>query len=212
MEEKIKSMDEFKQLTQSITKRNKNNINRLTEDCNEASQSAFWLEIFIRKLIYEKLEGELSEDLLTEYASLFKSEIESSPIEYRHVHHLDGIFLETDSIKINDSVRIRKTQKSDLEYTKNFPLDIIPRPQPMDIPSSILEIEILAKDERDCHKYVKRIFDSLRLYSLGSIYSQWSSSTKRTMIWPSSHTVGGDRNYSTFRKYTVKESEVDTLC
>jgi hypothetical protein len=82
----------------------------------------------------------------------------------------------------------------------------------MGIPSSILEIEIFAKDEKDCHEYVDRIFNSLRLYKLGSIYSQESISTKRTIIWPGGqHRGWGNRNYSTFRKYTVKESEVDTF-
>ncbi len=93
MEEKIKSMPEFKQLNQSIAKRYKNNINKLAEGCNEVSQSAFWLEMFIQKLIYEKLEDKLSEDSIIEYASLFKSELELSPTEYRYVHYLDGIFL-----------------------------------------------------------------------------------------------------------------------
>ena len=211
MEERVKPLPEFKQLNQSIAKRYKKNINKLAEGCNEVSQSAFWLETFIQRLIYEKLEGKLSEDSLIEYASLFKSELELSPTEYRYVHYLDGIFLETDSIKINDNVHIRKTQKSDLEYTRDIFFDI-PKPRYMGIPSSILEIEIFAKDEKDCHENVDRIFNSLRLYKLGSIYSQESISTKRTIIWPGGQHGGwGNRNYSTFRKYTVKESEIDTF-
>ena len=211
MEERVKPLPEFKQLNQSIAKRYKKNINKLAEGCNEVSQSAFWLETFIQRLIYEKLEGKLSEDSLIEYASLFKSELELSPTEYRYVHYLDGIFLETDSIKINDTVHIRKTQKLDLEYTRDIFFDI-PKPRYMGIPSSILEIEIFAKDEKDCHENVDRIFNSLRLYKLGSIYSQESISTKRTIIWPGGQHMGwGNRNYSTFRKCTVKESEVDTF-
>jgi hypothetical protein len=211
MKEKIRSMPEFKQLNQSISKRYKNSINRLAKGCNEISQSAFWLETFIQRLIYEKLEGKLSEDSIIEYASLFKSEMELSSTEYRYVHYLDGILLETDSIKINDNVRIRKTQKSDLEYTRDIFFDI-PISRYGGMPLSILEIEIFAKDEKDCHEYVDRIFNSLRLYKLGSIYSQESISTKRTIIWPAGQSRGwSNLNYSTFRKYTVKESEVDTF-
>ena len=208
MEERVKPMPEFKQLNQSIAKRYKQNINKLAEGSNVVSQSAFWLETFIQRLIYENLDGSISEDSLIEYASLFKSELELSPIVYRYVHYLDGIFLESDTIKINDDILIRKTQKSDLEYTKDIFFDD-PRPRYMGIPSSILEIDISAKDERDGREYINRIFNSLRLYKLGSIYSKESISTKRTIIWPMGSQRGwGNRNYSAFKKYTVKEPEV----
>ncbi len=211
MEEKIKPMPEFKQINQAIAKRYKENINRLAKGCNEVTQSAFWLATFIQRLIHEKLEGKLSEDSLIEYASLFKSELELSPTEYRYVHYLDGIFLEADSIKINDNVLIRKTQESDLEYTRDIFLDI-PVPRYMGIPPSILEIDLSAKDERDCHEYVTRIFNALRLYKLGSIYSTESILTKTTIIWPmAQQRSGGSRNYSAYRKYTVKQSDGDAF-
>lgn len=211
IKERIKTLSEFKQINQSIAKRYKKNINKLAGGCNEINQSAFWLETFIQRLIYDKLEGRLSEDSLIEYASLFKSELELSPTEYRYDYYLEGIFLETNSIRINDNVRIRKTQKSDLEYTRDIFFDI-PRSRYMGIPPSILEIEIFAKDEKSCHGYVDRIFNSLRLYKLGSIYSPESISTKRTIIWPLGQQMGGGNpSFSAFRKYTVKASEVDNF-
>ncbi len=210
-EEKIKPMPEFKQLNQSIAKRYKNNINILAKGCNEVSQSAFWLETFIQRLIYENLEGALSKDSLIEYVSLFKSELELSLTEYRYVHYLDGIFLETDAIRINDNVLIRRIRESDLEYTRDIFLDT-PISRYMGIPLSILEVVVFAKDERDCHDYVNRIFTALRLYKLGSIYSKESISTKRTIIWSRAQMRGGgNRNYVASRKYTVKEAEADTF-
>ena len=86
MGERVKPMPEFKQLNLSIAKRYTQNINKLAEGSNVISQSAFWLETFIQRLIYENLDGSISEDSLIEYASLFKSELELSPIEYRYVH------------------------------------------------------------------------------------------------------------------------------
>ena len=208
MEKKIKPLPEFKQIIESIARRYKNNINILAKSSNEVSQSTFWLEQFIRKLIHEELEGTLSKDSIIEYASLFKSELELSPTEYKYVHHLGGIFLESDTMKINDNVLIRKVQKSDLEYTKDIFLDI-PEHRYLGFFSSIMEIEISAKDERDCHDYINRIFNALRLYKLGSIYSTESISTKRTIIWPMAQGRSGvGRSYSASKKYTVKESEV----
>lgn len=211
MKEKVKPMPEFKQFSYSIARRYKNNINKLAQGCDEGGQSEFWLETFIQRLIHEKLDGTLSKDSLIEYASLFKSELELSPLEYRYVHYLDGIFLETDSMRINDNVLIRKTQKDDLEYTRDISFDI-PRPQYMGIPSSILQIDIASKNERECHEYVNRIFNSLRLYKLGSVYSKESISTRATIIWPmGSHRGWPHANYSTFRKYTVKKLEADSF-
>lgn len=211
IEEKIKPMPEFKQLSQSIANRYKNNINKLAEGCDEVSQSAFWLKNFIQKLIYEKLEGKLSEDSIIEYASLFKLELELSPTEYKYVHYLDGIFLEPDSIKINDNILIRKTRKDDLEYITDIFFDK-PRLQYISIPPSILEIEMSAKDEQDCYEYISRIFDSLRLYRIGSIYSYESIITKRTVIWPINQSkCWGEHNVFQFKKYTVKVSEADTF-
>ena len=208
IEEKIKTMPEFKYLNQSIAKRYKKNINEIAEGCDEISQSSFWLTTFIQRLIYEKLEDTFSDDLLIEYASLFKSELELSPLEYKYINYLDGIFLEPKSVRINDNVLIRKTQKSDLEYIRDIFLDT-PRPQYMGLPSSILELVTYTKDERDCYEQLNRIFTSLRLYNLASIHSKESISTKRTIIWPGGPNRGWqNRPFSTFRNYTVKKTEV----
>jgi hypothetical protein len=211
MEERVKPLPEFKQLIHTIAKRYKRNINKLAQGCNEESQSAFWLETFIQKLIYEKLENDLSEDTIIEYASLFKSELELSPSEYEDKHYLEGIFLESESIRINDDMIIRKTQKEDLEYTKDIFFDT-PRPQYMKIPSAILETKVVAKDEREYHEYINRIFNSLRLYKLCSVYSIETIKTKKTAIWPGG--LGrswGHKSYSPFKKATIPESEIDTF-
>ena len=211
MEERVKPLPEFTQLVQTIARRYRRNINKLAQGCNEESQSAFWLETFIQKLIYEKLEKGVSEDTIIEYASLFKSELELSPIEYRYKHYLEGIFLEPESIRINDNVFIRKTQKEDLEYTRDIFFDT-PRPRYMSIPSAILEITVIAKDERECHEYINRIFSSLRLYKLCSVYPIETMQTKRTAIWPGSlgHSWG-HKSYSSFKKATITESEINTF-
>jgi len=211
IKERIKPLPEFKQLNQLIAKTYKKNINKLAVGCNEINQSAFWLETYVQRLINEKLEGILSDDSLIEYASLFKSELELSSLEYNYVHYLDGLFLENDEIKINDNVLIRKTQKEDLGYTKDIFFDV-PRSLYEHIPSSIMEINMSSKDEKDCHEYVNRLFNAFRLYKLGSVYSIESISTKKTIIWP----MGSGRSwvnmpYSAFKKYTVKASEIDNF-
>lgn len=207
--ERIKSLTDFKQLAKSIAISYKTNINKLTPRCNEVAQSSFWLERFIHKIIHEKLEGKLSEDSLIDYASLFKSELELAPVEYKYIHYLSGIYLEPNSIRINDKVYIRKTRESDLEYTSELLIDF---PKSRSIPSSILEINISTQEEKECFEYINNIFNSLRLYKLGSILPLETETLKKTIIWPSakSRSWSGDI-YFAFNKYTIQESHVDTF-
>lgn len=208
--EKIKELQEFKQLNQFIAKRYKENINRIAQGSNEISQSAFWLGTFIHKLLLAKLEGTFTEDLLIEYAALFKSELELSPLEYKYAYHLNGIFIEDELIKINDNVLIRKTQKSDLDYMTDIFFDIPRRVGYFSVPSSILEIELVEKDEKKCQEYGDRIINSLRLFKVGSIYAEEMISNKKTVIWPgSTGRSWHPANYSASIKYTVKGSETN---
>lgn len=209
VEKKVKPLTEFKKLNQDIAKKYKKNINKLTKGSDEVSQVAFWLRTFIVKLVYDKLEGKLTQDTIIEYASLFKSELELSPYEFKYVYYLDGIFIKPKSIQINDNIMIRKTQPTDLEYTKDIYLDS-PRPPYMALPSSILEIEMSTRDETECYEYANRLFNALRLYRLGSVYSMMLVSDKKTVIWPGS----GGRSwshikYNAHRKYTVTKRETD---
>jgi hypothetical protein len=210
-EKKIKPMPEFSRLAQSIAKTYKHNILTITPNADAVSQSTFWLEMFTQRLIYERLEGSFTENSLIEYASLFKSELELAPTEYTYVHYLDGLFLEMEKLAINDNVLLRKVRKEDLEYKKDILFDI-PSPRYMDMgpPSSIMEVNISAKDERDCYEYTNRIISALRMYKLGSIYSKETISTRKTTIWPSGLArSSATRRYYPFRKYTLKETEAN---
>ena len=212
MEEKIKTLPEFKQISQSIAKRYRKNIKKLAPECNEQSQSAFWLETFIQKLIYKKLENDISEDTIIEYASLFKSELELSPVEYEYIHYLDGIFLEPESIRINDNLIIRKIQKEDLEYTRDVFFDTPSPKYIMNIPSSVLKTRLVANDEREYQEYISRIFNSLRLYKLCSVYPLETIKTRKTAIWPGGSSHGwSNKSYSPFKKVTITEAETETF-
>jgi hypothetical protein len=209
IKEMIEPTPEFQKLNESIAKKYKKNINIISPSSNEIAQSAYWLESFIRRLIVEKLEGSLLEDSIIEYASLFKSELDLSSLEYKYVEYLDAVYLEDDSIRINDTVLIRKTQKSDLNYTRDIFFEIPGSGFPT-IPLSVLEFNIIAKNEKECYDYINRIFNSLRLYKLGSVHSIKSHSTKKTIIWPGSQVMRGFNNiYASSNKYSIKATESD---
>jgi len=209
IEEKINNMPEFTELIQYLSKHYKTNIQKIAQGCNEITQSSFWLKTFIQRLLHEKLEDTLSSDSLIEYASLFKSELELSPLEYKYVYYLEALFIESDSIRINDNILIRKVQQKDLEYTRDIFFDQ-PRPQFVGLPSSILEIDLYAKDESECQEHVKRIFNALRMFKTVSVFSKETISIKKTIIWPMASARGwGQTTYSPYKKYTVTHSEED---
>ncbi|MHA1285611.1 MAG: hypothetical protein ACTSQP_24160 [Promethearchaeota archaeon] len=209
MNKKIKTIPDLTQLVQFIAKKYKQNIIELSKGGSPIGQTTFWIETFIQRLIYEKLEGNFSDNLLIEYSSLFKSELELAHKDFNLICHLNGIYIEKEKIKINHNVLIRKLIKPDLEYTRDLYLDF-PRAQTIIIPSCILEIAISVKNQLIIYNILNRILNSLRLYRLGSIYSVKTITIRKTIIWPwGSHESYGNRNYSAFKKYTVKESEVD---
>ncbi|MEE9377443.1 MAG: hypothetical protein V3V33_05360 [Candidatus Lokiarchaeia archaeon] len=207
--ERIKSLNDLKQLAKSIAICYNNNIDILAPGCNKITQTSYWLESFIYKIIHEKLEGKLSEDSLIDHASLFKSELELAPIEYQFIHYISGIFLEPNSIKINNKVCIRKIKESDLEYTSELLVDF---PKSRKIPSSILKINMSAQDQNECFEYVNNIFNSLRLYKVGSILSLETKTVKKTIIWSSAKQLSwsGDEYFS-FNRYPIHESHVNTF-
>ncbi|WP_287586417.1 HEPN domain-containing protein [Candidatus Borrarchaeum sp.] len=204
--DKIKKKPAFAQLAQSIAARYKKNIQDLAEGCNELAQVTFWLERFIQKIIYNNLDKELSENQIIEYAVLFNSDLELNPSEYNYTFYLNGIFLECESVKINDNVIIRKPQKEDFEYTRDIFFDI-PRHHHIRIPSSILEMNMIAKDNKECRAYANRILNALRLYKLGSIYPINQIETRKSIIWGGSQ-ISWNGNYTSIKNYTVNETEL----
>ena len=207
IEKVIAPLPEFSKVNQSIAKQYKKNINTMVGGGNEVSQSAFWLKTFIQRLIYEKLESTITEDTVIEYASLFKSELELSSLDYHYIHYLDGIYLETEKIEINDNILLRKVEKSDLEYTRDIFFNIPISPH-IGLPSSIMEVNLSGKDEKENHEYINRALNILRLYKIGSIFSKKSISTKNSIIWSGGTQQGwGHGNYSAYKKYTIYEHE-----
>jgi len=208
IKERINPLNEFKDLAKSITNNYKSNINKITPNCNEIAQISLWLEELIKKIIYEKIKDNLSEDSLIDHASLFKSELELAPIEYKYKYYLSGLYLEPEFIHINEKVSLRKVKKSDLEYYSE-PLMHLPKSHG-GISSSILKITLSTQDEKNNFEYINNIFNSLRLFQLGSVLSLESETVRKTVIWSSGKSRGFNNDFFfSFKKYTVKESDID---
>jgi len=201
----IMETPEANQLVESIVTTFGRNIDQLAPRVNHIDQSRFWLQTFAAKLLDDKVHGRLSGESVVEYASLFMSEFQLLPLEYRQVHHLNGLFLENESVRIGDTALIRQPKKEDFEYT--IPVGIPDfRIHPTQLPSSVLEINMIARDEGECHEYVQRILDAVRMYKVGSVYPIESRSGKRTVIWPGAESRSmGTPRYPGLIAYTVRK-------
>jgi hypothetical protein len=196
---------ETTQLVKSMVSTYGTNIDQLARGANQISQSKFWLQNFAAKVIDDKIHGKLSTESVVEYASLFMSELQLLPLEYKQIHHLNGLFLENDSLRIGDAALIRQVKREDLEYTVPLGMPDL-RMQPMRLPSSVLEVNMTARDEVECHEYVQRILDAVRMYRVGSVYPIESRSWKRTMIWPAAESRSTTlAHYPGLMAYTVRK-------
>jgi hypothetical protein len=179
----IMETPEANQLVESTVTTFDRNIDQLAPGVDHIGQSRFWLQNFAGKLLDDKVHGRLTSESVVEYASLFMSEFQLLPLEYRQVYHLNGLFLENESVRVRDTVLIRKPKNEDFEYTTPVGVPDF-RMRPMQLPSSVLEVNMTASDQNECQEYVQRILDAVRLYKVGSVYSIASHSWKKSVIWP----------------------------
>jgi hypothetical protein len=208
LQSKIMETPEANKLVDSIVTTFGKNINQLAPGANHVNQSKFWLQTFAGKLLDDKVHGRLTNESVVEYASLFMSELQLLPLEYREVYHLDGLFLENESVQIGDTVLIRKPKNEDFEYTTPVGVPDF-RMGTMQLPSSVMEVDMTATRQGECQEYVQRILDAVRLYKVGSVYSIASRSWKKSVIWPGaeSWSIGTPRRLALI-KYTLgKQAE-----
>ena len=216
VEKTVRNLPEFQLLASNIAKRYKNNINEIVKGSNEAAQSKFWLEQFVTKLVLSKLDSTFSKDTLVECASLFLKELELSSVDHQFIYHLSGIFLESDSVIINDTALIRKVQPKDLEYKTYVFADIFgPTLGHMPsghMPSAILQISTFTRDERAGRDCAEKIMNSLRLFKVGSVYPLESIYKKSSVIWPAAEQRSfGRTSYFNAESYTVKSQDIDVF-
>lgn len=205
LQSQIMETQEANQLVESIVAAFGSNIDQLAPGVDHIKQSRFWLQTFAGKLLDDKVHGRLSNESVVEYASLFMSEFQLLPQEFRQIYQLNGLYLENESLRIEDTALIRQPKKKDLEYTIPVGMPDF-RMHPTQLPSSILEVNMIARDQSECHEYGQRILDAVRMYKVGSVYPIEWRSWKRSAIWPGAESWSmGTPRYLGLIAYTVKK-------
>mgnify|MGYP000580741725 CR=1 FL=1 len=172
----------FKELVEYIVS---NYTNAFSKGVNREGQASFWLSNVIKRALIKKVKGELTDDELIDLVSLFELELSGAPILYRSVVFLDGLKLETETneIKLDRDVVLRKVNKSDLEYEYELPFpppyhDVLIR-----IPTAIVEIKDRYKSEAELYDRINGVINIFRLFCLGSVHPFLQKIIKETVMW-----------------------------
>lgn len=132
----------------------------------EETKAKSWVSDFVKKITNVCLD-EINKDKVIELINLFISDLEENPILWQPVVWIDGIWMETDSIKIRDNIFIRKPESNDLEFESPYE-SFIPH-ELHNWPSAILEFEYREKFPRSVQNKIDSVIAALRLFKLGSI-------------------------------------------
>lgn len=206
VEKDVKKMPMFNEIVRSIVKDYKD---RFPPGVNKCTQASLWLGNFISTVLYKKLENRLTEELLVDLITTFMSELDSAPIEHHLIAFIDGVYSKVGTIELNSEVRLRNPKPSDLEYEYYISPFFIPsyRPATGELPSAVIEIKMRAKSDFAIQEERERVLNVLRLFRLGSVYTQWSSLSSKSVMWIRGiSTSWGFQRYAPLYKYVVDES------
>lgn len=159
----------------------------------------------IRTFLHEKATPLFVEEVVKQFISELKGENVLMGTEVE----LDGIFLQSKSIKLGEGYILRQTQVSDLEIEyahHSFESRHIFPP-----PSAVLRIEMLGKNPYDVQRKEARAIALFRLFKVGSIIYYKSRMFSHSITY-----LGGGTGYSggrasSLNKYLIKEDEVGRL-
>jgi uncharacterized protein YeeX (DUF496 family) len=201
VENKIKQTEEYKETTKIISR----------DYDIPIDQADHQLSGFVYKIVGSSIKGIGNHDI-TDHIMIFISELEHNPILWRSVVWLDGIYLETDLIEINDSIKIKKPEPKDLEY--KFSRGIFPPLTELTsthgFPSAIMCLKYRVEGAPEMQNSIDKIINILRLYKVGSISrikTKFSSPTTLQFIG----TVSRSYITSTNFKYGLKKEDEEQL-
>lgn len=200
-ESKIKQTEEYKDATEIISR----------DYDIPIKQADNQLSRFVYKIVGSSIR-EIDNHDITDYIMVFISELEHTPILWGSVVWLDGIYLETDLIKINDSIKLKKPEPEDLEY--EFPREMFPPLTELTsmhgYPSAIMCLEYRVEGAPKMLNIIDKIVSILKLYKVGSI-----SRIKTKFIPPPivqhSGTISRTSRTPTTFKYGLKKEDEEQL-
>ena len=208
VEQKIEKLPIFNTVVDSIVR---DYGELLPENMNKRNQITFWLRNFVFKILHEKLENKLTQERIVNLTSILVSELGQAPIKHDIKANLEGVYVDSESMKLNEGVVIRKPRQKDLEYEVSVTPFIPTFERYGRVPKAILEISMLARNDNEIQEKVERVMTLLRLYKLGSVCSPAYSLSSVSVIGISSSQQRTSGKASVLYTYTVEGSEAKAL-
>jgi hypothetical protein len=203
--DEIKKTDIFKQVVKDLVE----NHPLAKDHQNPVTQTEFWIETFLKNLIRLQLENKLDDTKEMEIIMTLKDEFDKLPIPIEIIEFLNGAYIEDKNIKISKSLEIRQPLASDLE-------NALERSSVFDghlhVPSIVSNLTTKEQENRLSHDR-EHLSLILRLFRLGSVFSERGLYDKSSVIWPGKQTSGYSLpgRYNVHHKYEIKSSESNDL-
>ncbi|OYT63066.1 hypothetical protein B6U67_03675 [Methanosarcinales archaeon ex4484_138] len=177
----------------------------------EETEAKSWVSKFVKEITDVCLD-EINNDKIIELITLLISDLEENPILWQPVVWIDGIWMETDSIKIRDNILIRKPESNDLEFESYYSHygSFIPH-KFHNWPSAILEFEYREKFPRSVQNKIKSVIAALRLFKLGSIEQIRTRYNNKSIIRFSGGTVFHSNLLSAHYDYGLAAEDTENL-
>jgi len=192
VETEIKSLAQYKEIVSTISKTYNTNL----------QQADYWLSRFCQSILSSSISG-ITEEELVERVSTFIRDLENIPKEWSPTVWLDGIWMKTDKITLQEGTEIRRPTPSDIEQAFERPMELLMWPDiaPQQFPSAILVIKLRFRHQPEVLEEIERIVNVLRLYKVGSVMNirtKWNvksilelqGTTFRTSITESTYKYG----------------------
>ena len=152
---------------------------------------------------------EINKNEVIEIISLFISDLEENPILWQPEVWIDGIWMETNSIKIQDNILLRKPEPADLEseylYDRGY------QRVHHNLPSAILDLEFRDRYPVQIQNKIDSVIATLRLFKLGSIEILRSRLNSNSISRRLNGTVSKYNLISTHYKYGIAEADAEYL-
>jgi len=203
IEKHVKSWSLFKDLTDAIVTEYKNELT--AKGYHLPTQVEFWLSNFVFIILYEELEGKLTEERLLDIIATFKSELNSAPLEYHITAFLNGVNLKVESIALDSGVLLRKPKPMDFEYQHELLSPMWRESSP--ISNAILELKMRAANDLQVREKIEQVITLLRLFRLGAVYSNRQIESRKTVMWPGGTVErSSGRIFGSTYTYTIDET------
>ncbi len=197
IDNELKTLDEYSSL-----------VEKLAEYYEESS---FWADFHLIQYIHalvRKAVNPLSGEDLNQIIVQFLKILENSPQQMHIQAWIEGILIDSEAYTIHKGIKLRRIQKSDLEY-ENMLTPTILHKKPPKVTPVILEMKIRGRETREAQEELDLILSILRLYRVGCVYSSHTKIEKESSLWGGFVTTGDGRICSL--RYTLSSDELDNL-